>query len=144
MFAIDTNIFIYAHFEAYPQHKKARQFCQQELLNGGDWCIGWQVFYEYLHITTHPRIHQRPLTLKAAIADLRPYLESEQCHILTQTPAHLQILEAIATDSAMISGNLVHDCHYATLLREHNIKRIYTADNDFKRFVFLEVIDPTI
>jgi predicted nucleic acid-binding protein len=41
------------------------------------------------------------------------------------------------------AGNLVHDCHYAALLREHGIKRLYTADADFKRFDFLDVVDPT-
>ena len=42
-----------------------------------------------------------------------------------------------------IAGNLVNDCHYAALLREHGIKTIYSADRDLRRFEFLEVLDPT-
>jgi len=32
VFAVDTNIFVYAHFDRYPQHDKARRFCEQQLL----------------------------------------------------------------------------------------------------------------
>lgn len=144
MFAVDTNILIYAHFDSYPQHEAARAFCSDELLSGAsDWCLGWQTVYEYARIVTHPKVHQRPLTLEAALADLRPYLECPGCHLLTHTPQHYQILEAVVRDVPTISGNLIHDCHYAALLKEHGVSVLYTADTDFKRFAFLRTIDPT-
>jgi toxin-antitoxin system PIN domain toxin len=143
VFAVDTNILVYAHFDGYPQHAKARRFCQDELLGGADWCLGWQVFYEYLRITTHPRVHRRPLSLAEAVSDLAPYLDSEQCHVLTHTPQHRQTFEAVMAEVPMAGGNLVHDTHYAALLREHGVRRLYTADADFQRFSFLEVVDPT-
>ena len=37
---------------------------------------------------------------------------------------------------------LVHDFHTAVLMREHGVATIYTRDVDFRRFGFLEVIDP--
>lgn len=144
MFALDTNILVYAHFDAYPQHVKARCFCQEEVLGGGDFCMGWQVFYEYLRIVTHPRIHRRPLTLAEATADLEPYVAHPRCHMLEHTRQHLQIFSALAAQQPTLAGNLVHDCHYAALLREHGVKRVYSADADFRRFGFLEVVDPTL
>lgn len=39
-------------------------------------------------------------------------------------------------------GNLIHNLHTATLMREHGIARIVTRDTDFHRFGFLEVVDP--
>jgi toxin-antitoxin system PIN domain toxin len=143
LFAVDTNILIYAHFDGYRQHEKARRFCQEELLGGADWCMGWQVFYEYLRITTHPAVHRQPLTLAQALADLDLYVTSSRCHLLVHTPQHRQIFEAIADQVPTASGNLIHDCHYAALLYEHGVKVLYTADADFKRFDFLETSDPT-
>lgn len=144
MFAVDTNIFIYAHFDGYPQHRAARALCETRLLNGADWCLGWQVIYEYARIVTHPRIHTRPLTLEQAIADLDPYLSAPGCQLLTHTPGHRAVLESVTEEAAGMTGNRVHDCHYAALLREHGIKTICTADHDFRRFSFLTVWDPTV
>jgi uncharacterized protein len=144
MFAIDTNIFVYAHFENYPQHPKARRFCEELLRSGDDWCIAWQIVYEYVRITTHPSIHRLPLSIERALADLQPYLSADSGHVLTHSDQHLPILEAVARGAPTARGNFIHDVHYATLLREHGISRIYTADSDFEKFGFLEVVDPTV
>lgn len=143
MFAVDTNLLIYAHFELYPQHDKARGFCEQLLSSTEDWCFAWQVVYEYVRITTHPSIHKTPLTIAQALADMGPYLAAERAHVLTHTKQHAPILEAVAGMVPTARGNFIHDVHYAALLREHGVARIYTADSDFKKFQFLEVIDPT-
>ena len=36
----------------------------------------------------------------------------------------------------------VHDLHTATLMREHGVSEIRTADADFHQFAFLDVINP--
>ncbi|MGB0679364.1 MAG: PIN domain-containing protein [Polyangiales bacterium] len=36
------------------------------------------------------------------------------------------------------------DAYIAALLRSHGIRRIYTHDRDFRRFDFLETIDPFV
>ena len=41
-----------------------------------------------------------------------------------------------------VRGNLVPDAHLATLLRQHGVPRLYTIDRDFRKFDFLEIIDP--
>jgi predicted nucleic acid-binding protein len=43
-----------------------------------------------------------------------------------------------------VRGNLVPDAHLAALLRQHGVRRLYTADTDFHRFPFLEVSDPFV
>ena len=54
--------------------------------------------------------------------------------------------EAILADTIAtvpgISGSLFHDVHTAVLMREHGIRRIVTRDAGFRRFTFLEVVDP--
>lgn len=143
MFAVDTNILIYAHFDGYSQHAKARAFCETLLSGDDDWCIGWQVVYEYVRITTHPSIHKVPLTLEQALSGLAPYLTSERGHILIHSAQHAPVLQAVAATVPTARGNFIHDVHYAALLREHGVSRIYTADSDFEKFGFLEVVNPT-
>jgi predicted nucleic acid-binding protein len=41
-----------------------------------------------------------------------------------------------------VAGHLVPDAHVATILCEHGVLRTYTADTDFWKFDFLEVINP--
>ena len=41
-----------------------------------------------------------------------------------------------------LRGNLLHDAHTAILMREHGVRTIYTLDADFRRFTFLDVVDP--
>jgi uncharacterized protein len=143
LFAVDTNILVYAHFDRYPQHAKARAFCEELLSSTDDWCIGWQVVYEYVRITTHPSIHTTPLTIEQALADLDPYLTVDHGHVLTHTAQHRPVLESVASAMPTARGNFIHDVHYAALLREHGVSRIYSADSDFEKFGFLDVIDPT-
>lgn len=46
------------------------------------------------------------------------------------------------TDRLTVRGNLVPDAHLAALLRQRGVPRLYTIDRDFRKFDFLEVIDP--
>jgi hypothetical protein len=41
-----------------------------------------------------------------------------------------------------IGGNLVFGAQTAILMREHGLKTIYTRDTDFRRFPFIDVVDP--
>ena len=41
-----------------------------------------------------------------------------------------------------VRGNAVPDAHVATLLRQHGVNRVYSTDADFRKFSFLEVINP--
>jgi len=41
-----------------------------------------------------------------------------------------------------VRGNHVPDAHLATILRQNGVRTIYTADADFRKFPFLEVVDP--
>ena len=76
--------------------------------------------------------------------------ESSEFHARAQVPRARVIQEtasfaldyAEVSKSAGIYGNLVPDAHIATILRQHGVRRFYTADTDFKKFGFLEVVNP--
>src|SRR3990167_6832178 len=46
------------------------------------------------------------------------------------------------TSSFPVRGNLVPDAHLATILRQHGVEKIYSADRDFRKFEFIKVINP--
>lgn len=142
--ALDTNILIYAHFPKYPEHEKARSFLEQLLKNPDPFYLGWQVCYEYIRLVTHPRVLKSPLTASQAGEDLHPYLTDPRGHLLVETENHYSVLRQIIRSIPSAKGNFIHDCHYAALLKEHGIQKIATADADFLKFGFLEVINPCV
>lgn len=140
--ALDTNIFIYAHIEQFPEHSLVRAFLDQLLQKPDPYYLSWQVCYEYVRVVTHSKILKRPLTALAAMSDLKPYLADPRCQILLETENHITIFGELLKNLPSARGNFIHDCHYATLLREHAITEIATTDSDFRKFNFLEVTNP--
>jgi len=62
--------------------------------------------------------------------------------ILVESERHAAVARGLADAVPGLAGNLFHAFHTAVLMREHGIARVYTRDADFRRFGFLEVIDP--
>jgi predicted nucleic acid-binding protein len=63
--------------------------------------------------------------------------------ILLESPLHAESLKHVMEQSEYTRGHFIHDCHIAALLYENGIRTIITADQDFRRFDFLDIIDPT-
>lgn len=144
MLAIDTNIFLYAHFATFPDHKKVYDSLKKILDSNQSFCLSWQVCYEYIRVTTHPQALQKPLKAAQALHDLSKYLSHSRCQLLAETPAHEQVLTQIFQKLPMAKGNFIHDCHYAALLYENGVQKILTLDDDFRKFDFLEVVNPLL
>lgn len=142
--ALDTNVFVYAHFPEYTEHEKVRLFLERLVGSGETFHIGWQVFYEYVRVVTHPKILNVPLTAKEAVGGMQHYLKSAQCRVLTETDSHNDILQEVLKYLPSAKGNFIHDCHYAALLKEHGVGEIVTTDSDFKKFAFLKVMNPVL
>ena len=51
---------------------------------------------------------------------------------------------AEVTSAFPVRANLVPDAHLATILRQHGVTTIYTNDADFKKFDFLQTINPLV
>ncbi|HKK19423.1 MAG TPA: hypothetical protein VJ952_12165 [Opitutales bacterium] len=64
-----------------------------------------------------------------------------RCRCLSEEPGFAEIYTGIA-QSLSIRGNLVPEAHIAALLRQHGVARIYSNGTDFRKFEFLEVINP--
>lgn len=140
--ALDTNIFVYAHFTDFPEHRAARTYLEGVLRRPDPFFLSWQVYYEYLRLATHPRVLRLPLSIAQAQDDFRPYLRDPRCQLLGETDRHEAVLREITRALTSAKGNFLHDCHYAAILKEHAIDTIATADMDFRKFDFLKVVNP--
>src|SRR6266550_4172085 len=142
MLVVDTNVLVYAADADSHHHKSCCQWLEQQRARPDAWFTTWPIVYEFLRVTTHPRVMRRPWTIGAAWQFVTALLASPGLSVLVQTQRHAEIAEDVISELPHIAGNLIHDTHTAILMREHGIKNICTRDADFSRFPFLVVIDP--
>lgn len=139
---VDTNILVYGINDQAPQHLAARRFVE-ELRGGSGFCVTWSILYELMRITTHPQVFPRPLKPKQAADVVRQLVGDPRVDILCETARHADVLEQVLADAPPLRGNRYHDAHIATLMLEHGLSRIATADRHFRVFQFLKIVDPT-
>jgi hypothetical protein len=142
MFVVDTNVLVYAADQDSPYHEPCRQSLESWRRQPGAWYLTWNIVYEFLRVTTHPRVMRNPWNGKDAWRFVAALLESRGLDVLAPTGRHPEVAAQVFAEVGHIEGNLVHDAHTAILMREHGIRRIITRDTDFHRFPFLEPVDP--
>ena len=102
----------------------------------------WNVCYEFLRVTIHPRVLESPWLPWDAYRFISELLESPGFTRLVASGPHAEVLEQTMAELSGLQGNLMFDLHTAVLMREHGISRVCTCDADFKKFPFLTVVDP--
>ena len=142
MFAVDTNILVYAVHTGAEEHERCRALVEAWRTDALPWATTWSVLYEFLRISTHPRVFSSPLTIADAWSFVSALLASPGLQVLVEGPRHADVAAKTFAELPDLRGNLTHDAHTAILLREHGVRQIYTRDTDFHRFPFFEVIDP--
>lgn len=142
MLVVDTNVLVYAADADSPYHATCRKWLETERRRPDAWFTTWPVLYEFLRVTTHPRVMRSPWNASEAWKFVLAVTGSPGFAILAPTPRHADIVSEVLKEIPHLSGNLFHDVHTAVLMREHGIRRIATRDTDFHRFPFLEPFDP--
>ena len=142
-YSIDANILIYASDESSHQHEKACAFLQKCATNPDLLCLTWHTLFAYQRIATHPGIFAKPLSPDLALSNIKGLLALPRVRVIGEEANFLQDY-VTATTGLHARGNLVPDAHLATILRQHGVKRIYTADTDFRKFDFLGVVNPLL
>lgn len=144
MYALDTNILVYAHNIGVAKHEQAKTFVQ-DVMNRRDneghlsVCIPAQVLLEFLNVITWNRL-ETPLPLNEALQIVQDYLGTgatilhpKETHIFTV----LELLQSVK------SRKRIFDVALAATLKDHGISGLYTVNtDDFKDFAFLEVKNP--
>lgn len=141
MWAVDTNVLIYADREETSEHSIALQHLRQLATGSEPWVLPWPCVYEFLRVVTHPRLFRPPTPLAQAWEDIVTLLESPSVVMVCEGERHAAVLEELLQTTGA-TGNLVNDAHIAALLVEHGIDEILTADEEFRRFPGLRVVNP--
>jgi toxin-antitoxin system PIN domain toxin len=139
---VDTNVLVYAANGTSPFHEPCSAWLQGQRKSATAWFTTWPIVYEFLRVTTHPRVLDRPWSLAGAWGFVDALLASPGLGVLHHTERHAAVAAATISEFSLLAGNIVHDLHTVTLMREHGISRICTCDADFRRFPFLQVLDP--
>ncbi|HVS15697.1 MAG TPA: TA system VapC family ribonuclease toxin [Thermoanaerobaculia bacterium] len=142
MFVVDTNVLLYAADEDAEAHGDCRARLEEWRRQASPWFLTWGICYEFLRVSTHPRVFRQPWTAVAARGFLDALLAAPGVALLGPTERHLRVLRESLEELPDLRGNLMHDLHTAVVMREHGVSRIVTRDADFYRFPFLTVIDP--
>lgn len=140
-YSIDANLLLYASNTGCAEHAAARDFMDGRTADPDLCCIAWPTLFAYLRISTHPSIFRRPLGPEAAWENVRTLMRLPRVRLITEDEDFADHYELV-TRGTIIRGNLVPDAHLAALLHQHGVTRIYSNDTDFRKFPFLEVINP--
>jgi uncharacterized protein len=142
--AVDTNVLVYSAAADSQFHAPCRAWLERQRTRPDAWYTSWPIIYEFLRVTTHPRVMRRPWSATAAWEFVTVLLASPGLTLLIPTHRHADVAGEVLAELPHVAGNLLHDAHTAILMREHGIRRICTRDTDFNQFPFLEVIDPVL
>jgi uncharacterized protein len=139
---VDTSVFVHAADVKSPFHAPCRDWLNRQRGRPDAWYTTWPIIYEFLRVTTHPRVLRPAWRASKSWDFVTTLLASPGLGILVPTERHAEIAGEVISELPHLAGNILHDAHAAILMREHGIEHICTRDTDFNRFLFLEVIDP--
>lgn len=137
MIGVDNNVLVYAADANSPFHRPCRDWLERQRSRPDAWYTTWSILYEFLRITTYPRVMRRPWSAATAWEFVTALLNSPGLAVLVSTQRHPDVAGNVLAELLDLAGNLFHDAHTAILLREHGIRRICTRDTDSNRFPFL-------
>jgi len=140
-YSFDANILLYASDESSEFYARAKVFLNDRKEDSDILCLTWPVLMAFQRIATHPSIFSNPMSAETAWGNVQQLLKLPRARVIQET-ASFALDYAEVSKSAGIYGNLVPDAHIATILRQHGVRRFYTADTDFKKFGFLDVVNP--
>ena len=139
---IDTNILLYAANKDADENLAAVKFLSRAATSAEQWFLTEGIVYEFLRVSTHPKVFPKPLGWKGSARFLRPFLASPNFTILTADERHWSLLEEVLASLTYPAGNLFFDIRTAVLMREYGVREIYTTDTDFLQFPQIKVVNP--
>jgi toxin-antitoxin system PIN domain toxin len=142
VFVVDTNILLYAVNPDSADHQLARTKLEEWRAGDRPWFLTWGIAYEFLWVSTHPRVFPSPLAPRTAQGWLGILLDTPNVAMLVETARHGEVLREIVGEYPRARGNILHDLHIAAVMKEHGVAEIRTADTDFNQFRFLNVVNP--
>lgn len=138
---IDANLLLYASDSTSPHHRAAQTHLQKLAIGPDLLYVFWPVIMAYLRIATHPSIFSSPLDPATAQANIDRLITRKHVRSPGEQPGFWSIYED-TTDGDVIRGNLVPDAQIAALMKQHEVRTIWTAGRDFRRFTGITPRNP--
>lgn len=142
MIAIDTNMLIYAHRAATPEHVRAKAALSAASAATGGWGIPLPSVAEFLCVVTHPASSGRPSTPAEAAAFLAALREAG-ARILAPGPGFADRQLQLAVDLA-VAGGRVFDLQIALCALDGGATELWTHDARFIKVPGLRLRDPLL
>lgn len=138
---VDVDVLIYATQQSSRFHAQAEDFVER-LAQGPDLVyLFWPVLMAYLRVSTHPSLFKEPLTSAEAETNVGRMLDFPNVRTVGEQEDFWKRYVDVAKD-VRATGNLVPDTHVVALMRQNEVRTIWTHDRDFRKFTGIEVRDP--
>lgn len=142
LYAVDTNILVYAHRREARAHSAAAAV-MRALSEGGEiWAIPWPCCYEFLSVVTNPRIWQDGAsTPEQAWRQLLAWTAAPSNRLIGERDDFLEILSGFVQRPRVVGG-MVHDARIAAICVANGVETLLTRDRDFSLFPELRTRNP--
>lgn len=140
-FSIDVNVLIEAVDADGPRFSRAQDFLAGVVRDAAPISLAWCTLLAFVRMSTHRGILRQPLTHAQATQNVSSLLALPHVRTIGEGEGFWDAYGEVTRDLDM-HGKHVPDAHLAALLKLHGIRRLYTRDADFRRYRFLDVVDP--
>ncbi len=140
MIALDTNLLVYAHRRAAPEHKAAQRAIERARQSGLGWGMAESSLIEFFAVVTHPTASGRPSTAAEAQGFIEA-LVTAGARIWTPQEAFIARLFSLAADLG-VAGPRVFDLQIALTAQDNGASQIWTHDSQFIRVPGLRIVFP--
>src|SRR5262245_7559644 len=106
MFVVDTNVLVYAADRDSPDHSPCRAWLGRWRAQRGAWYTTWGIIYEFLRISTHPRVLRNPWVAARAWSFVQALVDSPGFALLIPTERHTAIATQVFSELPHVAGNL--------------------------------------
>lgn len=141
MIAVDTNLLVYAHRTATPEHKASQRALERAATDPAGWGFTIGNVFEFWSVVTHPAAKGRPSSASEARKFLHNLVEQGGAAIWLPGPG----FETRFLDTATrlgLAGPRVFDLQIAMVALDRGAREIWTHDAGFIHLPGLPVHDP--
>ena len=141
MIAIDTDLLIYAHRTALPEHRPAQRAIERASRDPRGWGIALPSVSEFWSVVTHPESRGGASTAKQASGFLRALISGAGAMLWSPGEGFWERLVELAA-RLEIRGPRVFDLQIGLTAFDNGAVEIWTHDSRFAAFPGLRVHDP--
>jgi hypothetical protein len=139
---VDTNLLVYAHRKAAPNHGAARAALRSLIEGNAVWAVPWPCCHEFLSVMTNRRLWKDgAVTIEEAWVQLEAWAASPSGRLIGETDNYLALLGDLVR-RPRVWGPLVHDARIAAICIAHGVDVLFTCDRDFSLFPELRTHNP--